>query len=674
MCKITAAKSAGFCFGVERAVNELMRIAKEKKTVTLGPIIHNGSVIEKFESLGVKIVNSPDETPKGATLAIRTHGVKKSVIEKIKSENIDFCDLTCPFVKKIHNIVSEYHEKGYKIIIAGDKHHPEVDGINGWCDDSALVISDLSELDGKISPSDRVCLVAQTTMDKKNYEKIKKFVKISCQNPIIFDTICSATEKRQKDAEKISKTVDIMLVVGGKMSANTKRLADISRKYCKNTFQIETVRDLPLRFDIPKNKIGITAGASTPPWIIKEVVGEMEEMVNGEVSFAEVLKEHEKEQALVTLKTGDIVKGTVMRVEPNGVSVNLGYKSDGFIPASEVVDDPEADICELINVGDEIEVFVVRVNDVEGEVTLSKRKIDAIKSEKVLEEAFENETVLTGKVVEILNGGVLVAVNGGRIFVPAKFASDRYLADLSVLQNLTVDLKIIEISKKRGRTKIVGSIAAVIREQKKKLAEEFWNNVEVGKTYTGVVKSLTKFGAFVDIGGVDGLVHISELSWSKIKHPSEVVSEGETVEVYVIDFNKETGKVSLGYKKACDNPWEKAKAELEVGKDIDCKIVRIVPFGAFAEIYPGVDGLIHISQVAAKRIGKVEDELSVGQHVTARVVELDFENKKIGLSIRAIIEEAQKAEEAEIVAEENAKEEAANDEAVSEETAETTEE
>ena len=263
----------------------------------------------------------------------------------------------------------------------------------------------------------------------------------------------------------------------------------------------------------------------------------------------------------------------------------------------------------------------------------------------------------------------MVAVNGGRIFVPAKFASDRYLADLSVLQNLTVDLKIIEISKKRGRTKIVGSIAAVIREQKKKLAEEFWNNVEVGKTYTGVVKSLTKFGAFVDIGGVDGLVHISELSWAKIKHPFEVVSEGETVEVYVIDFNKETGKVSLGYKKACDNPWEKAKAELEVGKDIDCKIVRIVPFGAFAEIYPGVDGLIHISQVAAKRIGKVEDELSVGQHVTARIVELDFENKKIGLSIRAIIEEAQKAEEAEIVAEDSAKEEA-----VSEETAETTEE
>ena len=670
MCKITVAKSAGFCFGVERAVNELMRIAEEKKAVTLGPIIHNGSVIKKFEDMGVKIVENPIDTPVGATLVIRTHGVKKSVIDEIEKNNIDFCDLTCPFVKKIHNIVHDYHEKGYKIIIAGDKHHPEVDGISGWCG-GAIVVSDFSELEGKISPFDSVCLVAQTTMDKKNYEKIKNFVKTSCQNPIIFDTICSATEKRQKEAEEISKASDVMIVVGGRMSANTKRLADICKRYCENTFQIETAGDLPLRFDIPKNKIGITAGASTPPWIIKEVVGEMEEMVNGEVSFAEVLKEHEKEQALVTLKTGDIVKGTVMRVEPNGVSVNLGYKSDGFIPAGEVVDDPEADICELIHVGDEIEVFVVRVNDVEGEVTLSKRKIDAIKSEKVLEEAFENETVLTGKVVEILNGGVLVAVNGGRIFVPAKFASDRYLADLSVLQNATVDLKIIEISKKRGRTKIVGSIAAVIREQKKKLAEEFWNNVEVGKTYTGVVKSLTKFGAFVDIGGVDGLVHISELSWAKIKHPSEVVSEGETVEVYVIDFNKETGKVSLGYKKACDNPWEKAKAELEVGKDIDCKIVRIVPFGAFAEIYPGVDGLIHISQVAAKRIGKVEDELSVGQHVTARVVELDFENKKIGLSIRAIIEEAQKAEEAEMVAEDAAKEEAV--EAEKEEAVEATE-
>lgn len=658
---IIVAKSAGFCFGVERAVNELINIAKNNRVATLGPIIHNEFVVDKLKNMGVSILDDIDNIPKDTAVAIRTHGVKKKVIDKLDENGIKIFDLTCPFVKKIHNIVNEHHNKGYKIVIAGDKNHPEVDGINGWCDDLAVVATDVSDLEGVFDADDKVCLVSQTTLDKKTFEKIKKFLKMSCQNILVFDTICNATTQRQEEAEKIAKWADAMIVVGGKMSANTKRLAHICKNFCKCTYQVESIEDIPQCFNIPKNKIGITAGASTPPWIIKEVVGNMEEKMNGELSFAEVLEEHEKEQALVTLKSGNIVKGTVMRVEPNGVSVNLGYKSDGFIPASEVVDDPEANICDLINVGDEIEVFVVRVNDVEGEVTLSKRKIDAINSEKLLEAAYENGDILTGKVVEVLERKVLVASNGGRVTIPARHASDRFLSDLSVLQNATVEFKIIDVSKRRGKT-YIGSIAAVLKEQKKKLAEEFWNNVEIGKTYNGIVKSITNFGAFVDIGGVDGLVHISELSWAKIKHPSEVVSEGDAVEVYVIDVDKEKGKVSLGYKKACDNPWEKAKAELEVGKDIDCKVVRIVPFGAFAEIYPGVDGLIHISQVAAKRIGKVEDELTVGQHITARVVELDFENKKIGLSIRAIIEEAQKAEEAAIVAEDATKEEAAADE------------
>lgn len=666
---VIVAKSAGFCFGVERAVNELINIAKTTKVATLGPIIHNDFVVDKLKKMGVFILEDIDNIPKGTSVAIRTHGVKKKVIDALLERGVEIFDLTCPFVKKIHNIVNEHYKNGYKIVIAGDKNHPEVDGINGWCEDTALVVEDECELKGVFNKEDKICLVSQTTLDRKTYEKIKNFLKMSCQNIVIFDTICNATTRRQEEAEKIAKSVDIMIVIGGKMSANTQRLARICENFCDYTINVESIEDIPQCFNIPKNKIGITAGASTPPWIIKEVVGNMEEKMNGELSFAEVLEAHEREQALVTLKTGDIVKGTVMQVEPNGVSVNLGYKSDGFIPAYDVVDDPEANICDLINVGDQIEVFVVRVNDVDGEVKLSKRKVDAKKSEKLLDEAYENGTVLTGKVVEVLERKVLVATNGGRVTIPARHASDRFLTDLSVLQNETVDFKIIDVAKRRGKT-YIGSIAVVLKEQKKKLAEEFWNNAEVGKTYNGIVKSLTNFGAFVDIGGVDGLVHISELSWAKIKHPSEVVKEGDAVEVYIIEMNKEDGKISLGYKKTSDNPWEKAKAELEVGKDIECKVVRIVPFGAFAEIYPGVDGLVHISQVAAKRIGKVEDELTVGQHITARVVELDFENKKIGLSIRAIIEEAQKKEQAEIVAEDEAKEETAKEEVVAEETTE----
>ena len=672
--EIKVAKSAGFCFGVQRAVDALLNKKDDENISTLGPIIHNEAVVELLKTKGVDIINVPSDAKEGTKIAIRTHGVCEKTYEEIK-KNGEFIDLTCPFVKKIHNIVNEHYKKGYKIIIAGDKGHPEVDGINGWCENSADIIISEKELENK--HYDKVCLVAQTTLDSETYKKIKKFLKKSCQNVLIFDTICSATEKRQKEADSLSKISDAMIVIGGKHSANTTRLTSICAKSCANTYQIENFEEIPQILYAPTNNIiGITAGASTPPWIIKEVIGTMEEMIKdgNEISFAEALEAHEKAQALVALKTGDIVKGTVMRVENNGVSVNLGYKSDGFIPAGEVIDDPNADISSIINVGDEIEVFVVRVNDVEGEVTLSKRKIDAIKSEKVLEEACENGTVLEGTVVEVVSGGLVVSAQGGRVFVPASLASDRRMADLSNMKGEKVSFIIKEITKKRGRNKVIGSIRAVMEQQKRALSEAFWAEVEVGKVYNGTVKSLTKFGAFVDIGGVDGLVHISELSWAKIKHPSEVVKEGDVVEVKVLELNKETGKISLGYKKTEDNPWEKAKAELEVGKDIACKVVRIVPFGAFAEIYPGVDGLIHISQVANKRIGKVEDELTIGQHITARVVDLDLENNKIGLSIRAILAENEPEEVKEEAVEETTEEVTAETTEEVVETAETTEE
>ena len=368
----------------------------------------------------------------------------------------------------------------------------------------------------------------------------------------------------------------------------------------------------------------------------------MEEMMNGE-TFAKEFEEYEK--SLIALHTRDIVKGTVIGVTEKGVSVNLGYKSDGFIPASEVTEDDSADITTLVKPGDEVEAFVVRVNDVEGEVTLSMKKIESMKGMQEIEEAFESKAILEGKVTQLVNGGVIVVAKGVRIFIPLSQASDRFLADPSVLLNTTASFRIIDIKRFRGRTRIVGSIKSVIKEQKEALSAEFWENVEVGKRYKGVIKSITDFGAFADIGGVDGLIHISELSWSKIKHPSEVVKEGDVVDVYVIDFDKEKNKVSLGFKKAEDNPWNKVKEELSVGSVVDCKIVRIGPFGAFAQIFPGVDGLIHISQVADRRIGKVEDELTVGQHVQAKVVELDLEKQKIGLSIRALLTDETAADE-----------------------------
>lgn len=640
---VILAKSAGFCFGVDRAVSYLLDECKNEKISTFGPIIHNKNVVDKLKENGVESIDSIDDLKDGYKLAIRTHGVGKGVIDILEERNIEYIDLTCPYVKKIHKIVYENHKNGKKIVIVGDSTHPEVIGINGWCDNSAFITTTTENIEENISPSDDICIVSQTTLDRKTFGKITNFLKNYCQNTCIFDTICKATSERQKEAEEISKKSDVMIVIGGKNSSNTNKLADICKAYCKDTYKVESFEEIPQDIDIPKNKIGITAGASTPLWIIKEVVSNMTEKENGVMDFAKEFEEYEK--SLITLNTGDIVKGTVIRVQDNGVSVNLGYKSDGFVPATEMTDDPSVSIYDMVKPGDEIEVFVVRVSDVEGEVTLSKKKIDLIKNAKLLDEALESKEILEGKVIDAVNGGVIVLYKGMRIFVPASQASDRFLSDLSLLVGTQVKFRIIDISKRRGRNKVVGSIKSVLKEEKNKLAEEFWANVEVGKKYEGIVKSLTSFGAFVDVGGVDGLVHISELSWSKIKHPSEVVKVGDAIEVYIIECDKESGKISLGFKKVEDNPWEKAKAELELDKVVEAKIVRIVPFGAFAQIFPGVDGLIHISQVANKRIGKVEDELTVGQHVQAKIVELDLEKQKVGLSIRALLAPAEPAEE-----------------------------
>ncbi len=644
MPDITLAKTAGFCFGVARAVDTLENKDENEIISTLGPIIHNEFVVNSLKEKGVSVISSIDEIEDNAILAVRTHGVSKELIDEAKDRGIEYIDLTCPFVKRIHDIVYNKHNEGYTIIIVGDKNHPEVQGINGWCGNSAVIALDISDIAECLNKDAEICVVCQTTMDRPTFKKISEYIKSEFADPVIYDTICSATNERQTEAEALAKENDMMIVIGGKHSSNTNKLASICAKYCKNTYQIENFEDFPQNINIPK-KIGITAGASTPSCIIKEVIDKMIENQNGAESFAQEFEEYEK--SLITLNTRDVVKGTVIGVSEKGLNVNLGYKSDGFVPAPEVTDDPDADIAKMFSVGDEVEAFVVRVNDVDGEVTLSMKKLEMIKGAKEVEDAFETKAILTGKVIQAVNGGVIVSCKGARVFVPASQASDRFLQDLNSIVGTEVSFRIIDIKKMRGRNKIVGSVKSVLSEQKAALAEAFWADIAEGKTYKGIVKSLTNFGAFADIGGVDGLIHISELSWAKIKHPSEVVNVGDEVEVYIISFDKEKGKISLGFKKSEDNPWKKVENELNVGDTVDCKIVRIVPFGAFAEIYPGVDALIHISQVANKRIGKVEDELMIGQHVQAKVVEINLADQKIGLSIRALLEpEAPEAEEA----------------------------
>ncbi len=657
---VTVAKTAGFCFGVARAVDIVEKCCEDKdnRYYTLGPIIHNQHVVDEFAKKGISPVESIDEVQDGEKLIIRTHGVGKEIYEKLKEKNVEIIDVTCPFVKKIHNIVERHYNEGYKIVIIGDKSHPEVIGINGWCCGTAAIFATPEDAEHTSFANDKVCVVAQTTFVQEVFKKIVTFLKKTCNDIVIFDTICNATEERQAEAFELASKSDVMIVLGGVNSSNTQKLYSICRSVCPTAYCLEHIDDLPQGCDFDSKRVGITAGASTPAVIIKEAIGKMENFESFEALMEESLK---------TLNTGDIVKGTVIEVRPNEVIVDLGAKQDGFIPAGEISDDPNATTDSVCKVGDEIEVFVVRVNDADGNIMLSKRKLDTVITWENVKKAADEGEVLEGKVTEVVNKGMIVNYKGYKVFVPASQASEKRDADLSDFVGKVVAFKIIDINDRRKR--LVGSVRVILDAQKKELEEKFWASAAVGNVYTGVVKSITNFGAFVDIGGVDGLVHISELSWKRIKHPSEVVSVGDSIEVYIKDIKEDTKKISLGFKKAEDNPWEVVKSKITLGEPATVKIVRIMPYGAFAEIIPGVDGLIHISQIANRRIDNPAAELKIGESVEAKVTEIDWEKKKIALSIRALLPVEEAPVEEVPAAEEVAEEAAPAEEVVAEEVA-----
>ena len=631
--EIIVAKTAGFCFGVNKAVTTVYDLLgdKDNPIYTFGPIIHNEQVVNELKDKGVTVINDPIELNGSGNIVIRAHGVTPKIFKEISSKKVKVTDATCPYVKKIHNLVREKFDEGYQIVIIGDKRHPEVVGINGWCENTAIILCSIEEAEKLDSDEKKVCVVAQTTITNEKWENINEILKKKFENIIKFDTICSATSRRQNEAESISRKVDIMLVLGSSNSSNTQKLFEICKKYCSNTHYIETSGDIP-PVDIKTiKKIGITAGASTPEWVIKEVLLKMEELnkQEDEMSFKEAF-----ESFSVRLESGKTAKGKIIGYNNSEVFVDLGYKSDGIIPISEFSDDPDFKPETALKAGDEIEVYIIRVNDGEGNVLLSKKKVDSLKGYSDIEEAHESKATVKAKVVDVVNGGIIAIANGVRIFVPASQISDRYIKDLKEFIKSDINVRIIEFD--RHKRKIVGSAKILLQEEKAIAANEFWGKVEIGSKYTGTVKSLTDFGAFVDIGGVDGLIHISELSWGKVNHPSEVLKIGDQVDVCILNFDHEKGRISLGYKKAQDNPWHNAEEKFAVGSVVKGKVVRLVPFGAFVELEPGVDALVHISQISSVRIAKPGDVLTVGQEIEAKVTELNTQDKKIGLSIKEI--------------------------------------
>lgn len=644
MKELIVAKSAGFCFGVSRSVDMAQELLKDGKAYSLGQLIHNDDVVGKLSSMGMMLINSPEELPEGERVIIRSHGVSKAIYDALSARGALITDATCPKVKRIHKIVGDAAAEGRFVVIIGMKNHPEVEAVCGWCGEHVLC-ENASQLEEFLTQNPEISvkpitMVIQTTQTRSNFTECANLIKKMCTNAEIFDTICGATSMRQEEAAKLSAECDAMVVIGGKHSANSVHLAEICRRYCDNVQFVNNAGELDTDRLSTANTVGVTAGASAPSWIIKEVSNKMnEELKIDETAVEEKEKSFDEmlEESIKTIYNGDKVTGFVVAITNTEISVDIGTKYSGFIPTTEFTDDG-IKVEDAVKVGDTIEAVVVRVNDVEGTVMLSKKRLDAAKSWTDVEEAAENGGVLEGVVTEENKGGIVVSVKGVRVFVPASQSGLPKDAEMAQLLKQKVRVKITEVN--RARKRVVGSIRAVMQKERRERAEAIWNEIEVGKKYHGTVKSLTGYGAFVDIGGIDGMVHVSEMSWNRIKNPAEVFSVGDEVDVYVIGFDKEKRKISLGYKDPEENPWVKFTTAYAVGSTAEVKIVKLMPFGAFAEVLPGVDGLIHISQIANRRIGKPEEVLSVGDVVEAKITAIDNEKQKISLSIRALSEPA----------------------------------
>lgn len=649
MIKVTVAKSAGFCFGVDRAVKMVYsELEKNTKVATLGPIIHNQDVVNDMQAKGARIISSVDELFDDETVVIRSHGVGREIYEQIAAKGNRMLDATCPFVSRIHKIVAEKSAEGYFILIAGDSSHPEVQGIVGHCDENYLVFKDNFELKDFFEKKykkleKKLAIVAQTTYNIVVWDECLNVIPKNDSDIVVFDTICNATDTRQSDAARLAESSDIMLVVGGRHSSNTVKLFEVCSRYCR-TYHIENSDELRSLKLPAAEKIGITAGASTPAYIIKEVQTTMAdnenitEIQDEDIDFAEAI-----DQSFKKIHTGEKVKGIVVGVDNAEITVDLGTKHTGYVKLEDLTDDPAKKPEDIAKIGDEIELIVIKVNDAEGTVQLSKKKVDEQAGYDTIVKAYAEKTVLEGTVQHVVNKGVTLNYLGVRIFIPASHTGLPRGAELDELLKKKVEFMIIEVTE--GKKRAVGSIKAVQNAKKAEAQAKFWDNAKVGDVYVGKVKSLTSFGAFVDLGGIDGMVHISELSWKRIKHPSEVVSVGDTLEVYIKDLNRDENRISLGFKKAEDNPWEIFKANYSIGDVVKATIVSITSFGAFARIIDGIDGLIHISQIADKKVENVKDILSVGDEVDVKIIDIDTEAKRISISIRALLATEENEEE-----------------------------
>lgn len=657
---ITRAEHAGFCFGVKEALRKTEELIERKDKIngrifTAGPLIHNEIVTSELKEKGVDILKDLTEARPGDVVVVRSHGAPETFYEQANSLGIELVDATCPFVEKIHQLVQAASKDGMQVVIIGDPEHPEVVGIKGWTEDTAVILPDAAAADEFIR---RVCaddkeievseqkrsklfVAAQTTITAELFESVSTILDehFDCE---IHNTVCSATAKRQKACEELAARSDLFVVIGGKHSSNTQKLYQLAKKNCEKTYFIEIKEDLPLKEVGKCNKIGIAAGASTPERIIKEVIAAMSEAITNkdlleqeEVNGMDALME-EIEKSLRLPGRGEVVTGEIVHVTNRYIVVNLGCKKDGIIPKEELTLDGEEELTALFKEGDEIQAKVIKTDDGDGNILLSKKKLEVNEHWDEINEALDNKSVVNAKVIKEVKGGVIAVYKEVSGFIPMSQLSDRFVEKADEFIGKVLPVKVSRVDQKRN--KAVFSHKAYLAEEKAKKVAEIWEGLHVGDIVEGTVMRFTDYGAFVDIGGLDGLLHISEISWGKLKHPQEALEIGQKVNVKILSMNTEKGKISLGLKQNQPEPWSVIDEKYQVGQVITGKVVQIKDYGAFVELEPGLDGLVHISEVAYKRVTNIADEISVGQEVNAKILEIDKERKRISLSIKETLE------------------------------------
>lgn len=641
--KVQVAKNSGFCFGVREAIKKTEDALEQyggtsRKIYTCGPLIHNKSVTGELTEKGACILKDLDQAEQGDLVIVRSHGETEAFYREATQRNIEILDATCPFVKKIQALVHRARKAGKKIVVIGNKDHPEVVGINGWCDNAAMIINDISQIDN--IAKDNLFLVAQTTITEEKFHNITGFFQKNGYDIEIHNTICNATSERQKSCMETAKKSDLMIIIGDKDSSNSKNLYEISKKYCKNTIFIENIDNLPLKEVEKCNKIGIAAGASTPERIIKEVTATMSEVntENNEHDEHNTMQDlmEEIEKSLRLPRSGEIVTGEVILVSDREIIINLGCKKDGVIPKDEMVLEPDQKLKDLFKEGDLVQAKVLKTDDGDGNILLSKRKVEVNEHWDEINEALDSREFVDAKVVKEVKGGVIAVYKEVSGFIPLSQLSDKFVESAEGFVGKTLPVRVTRVDQRRN--KAVFSHKAYLNEEKSKKIQEVWSGLNVGDIVEGTVMRFTDYGAFVDIGGLDGLLHISEISWGKLRHPQEILKINEKIEVKILSMNTEKGKISLGLKQNQPEPWSIIDDKYKVGQVISGKVVQIKDYGAFIELEPGLDGLVHISEIAYKRVTNISEEISVGQEVQAKILEIDKDRKRISLSIKETLE------------------------------------